>query len=68
MEETKKLREQSVAELQSQCDELNIGLFELKCENSVQRKLEKPHLLKEKRRQKARVLTILREKENESAK
>ena len=68
MEETKKLRELSVAELQAQCNELNAGLFELKCENAVQRKLETPHLLKEKRRQKARVLTILREKEKATAK
>ena len=68
MEETKKLRELSVAELRAQCDDLNVGLFELKCENAVQHKLENPHLIKEKRRQRARVLTILREKEKETAK
>lgn len=65
MKETSKLREQSVAELQSQCDELNVGIFELRCENSMQRKLGKPHLLKEKKRQRARILTILREKAKE---
>ncbi len=68
MEDVKKLREQSVAELKSLHDELSVSMFDLKCENSVQRKLEKPHMLKANRRQKARILTILREKENESAK
>ena len=68
MEKTSKLRELSVAELKVHCDELNAVLYELKCENAVQRKLETPHLIKEKRRQKARVLTILREKENDTAK
>lgn len=68
MEDAKKLRELSVAELQSQQGELNAKLFELRCESRIQRKLEKPHLLKSQRRQKARILTILREKENEAAK
>ena len=68
MEDTKKLRELNIAELKLQCDELNQGLFELRCENAVQRKVDAPHLIKEKRRQRARVLTILREKENDSAK
>ncbi len=65
METAKKLREQSAAELQVLSDELSSGIFELKCENSIQRKLEKPHLLKQMRRQRARVLTLLNEKNNE---
>lgn len=44
-------------ELQAKVYELEKEIFSLRNELAVNRKLEKPHLLKEKRREKARCLT-----------
>ncbi len=66
MNKIKELREQSSAELKVLGAELRAELFALKCESNMQKKLEKPHLVKAKRRQRARVLTLLKEKEKEA--
>jgi len=63
MNKKNNLRDKSTQELEVLLDELNKQLFSLRNENSVQRKLEKPHLMKETKREKARVLTLLREEE-----
>jgi large subunit ribosomal protein L29 len=55
----------SVAELQAMSGSLGREVFELRDTLSVQRKLEKPHLLKQKRRERARVLTLLTKKQKE---
>jgi len=57
----KELRDLTVEELQAGEQELARELYELRCERSA-RQVEKPHLLREKRRERARVLTILKEK------
>lgn len=57
----KELRDQSLEELEAQRRELAQELFGLRCERSA-RQVEKPHLLRAKRRERARVLTILAEK------
>jgi len=54
-----KLGSQSVEELQALAKDLDKQIFDLRNELSINRKLEKPHLLKSKRREKARVLTTL---------
>lgn len=45
--------------LQAEIRDLDKEIFSLRNELSVNRKLEKPHLLKEKRKAKARALTFL---------
>ena len=56
------LREKSNEELQTLAFELQKEIFYLRNELKVSRKLEKPHLLREKKKMRARVLTILGEK------
>ena len=65
MLKAKELMNQSVEELQMHYQELCRDIFELTSERSVSRKLEKPHELKEKKKDRARILTILRQKELE---
>lgn len=55
----KELKDLSVKELQAHAHDLDREIFQLRNELATQRKLEKPHLIKEKRKNKARVLTIL---------
>lgn len=61
----KESKDLSVIELQEMSKSLEREVFELRNTLSVQRKLEKPHLLKQKRREKARVLTLLTQKQKE---
>lgn len=63
MLKAKDLKEQSVDELKAMFRDLSKEIYDLKNELSVARKLEKPHLVREKRRDRARVLTVLRHKE-----
>ena len=58
----KNLAELSMEELEAKQNELQKDIFNLRNELSVQRKLEKPHLLKAKRHERARVLTIQTQK------
>lgn len=64
MLKAKELREQSKEELNTLCVTLSKEIYELKNELSTARKLEKPHLLREKKRDRARVMTVLRQKED----
>jgi large subunit ribosomal protein L29 len=59
----KEIRDQSEQELGALAMDLEKEIFQLKNELSVARKLEKPHLLKTKRKDRARVLTILSQKQ-----
>lgn len=59
------LRNESTDELAAMAKDLDQEIFELKCELHMSRKIEKPHLLKEKKRDRARILTILSEKRKE---
>lgn len=56
------LRERSVDELQGMCVDLTKELFAFNNEIKKTRKMEKPHLMREKKRDRARVLTVLRQK------
>lgn len=58
----KEWKDLSVKELTAQTQVLDREIYELRNELATQRKLEKPHLIKEKRKTKARILTILTEK------
>ncbi|OQX88393.1 MAG: 50S ribosomal protein L29 [Candidatus Omnitrophica bacterium 4484_70.2] len=58
------LRMLSKEELRNRLRELKKEIMELNFQKKTA-KVEKPHLFKEKRREVARILTILKEKENE---
>ena len=60
------LRDQSVPELRAQVHDLNREIFQLRNELATQRKLEKPHLIKAKRKDVARLLTIMTQKQKEA--
>jgi large subunit ribosomal protein L29 len=68
MAKAKEFRDKSEQELHALLDELNQEIFNLRNQNSIQRKLEKPHLLKTKKRDRAKALTILKEKAGASKK
>lgn len=63
MAKAKELREQSAEDLKALYQDLSKELFELRNEMKVTRKMEKPHLVRTKRKDRARVMTILRENE-----
>ena len=67
MLKAKDLINQSVEELEAQYEDLSREIFELLNELKLARKLDKPHLLSEKRRDRARVLTVLRQKQVKGA-
>lgn len=58
-----KLRDQSEEELNAQCDDLSKEIYQLRNEFKITRKIEKSHLIRDKKRDRARVLTVLRERE-----
>jgi large subunit ribosomal protein L29 len=62
MLEAKDLQKQTLNELQGVYRDLSKEIFELNTEFSIARKLEKPHLLREKKKDRARVLTVLNQK------
>jgi large subunit ribosomal protein L29 len=57
------LRDQSVVELKAKASELDREIFDLRNELAFNRKIEKPHLIKAKKKEKARILTILTQKQ-----
>lgn len=57
------LRDQSVDELKAKAQELDREIFDLRNELALNRKIEKPHLIKAKKKDKARILTILTQKQ-----
>ena len=66
MAKKKQLRDQSIEELKAMHREIDRDIFSLRNELAMQRKLEKPHLIKAKRKERARVLTILTQKQKEA--
>ena len=67
MLKAKDLINQSVEELEAQYEDLCRDIFELMNELKLARKLDKPHLLSEKRRDRAKVLTVLKQKQVKGA-
>ncbi len=58
----KEIRDQSTEDLQALSLDLARDIFNIRSEKKVARKLDKPHLLRQKKRDRARVLTVLQEK------
>jgi large subunit ribosomal protein L29 len=63
MVKTKELRDQTANELKAIYRDLSKELFQMRNEMKVTRKIEKAHLVRRKKKDRARVMTILREKE-----
>ena len=63
MPKVKELREQSEVELKALCEDISREIFQLRNEMKASRQVEQPHHLRLKKKERARVLTILREKE-----
>ena len=62
MAKPKQLRDQSVEELKAQYRECSKDMYNINNENRTAKKVEKPHLMRAKKRERAQVMTILREK------
>lgn len=60
---TQDFRDQSLEELKANFEETKRELFHLRNEQRLNTKIEKPHLLKQKKKEVAQIKTILREKE-----
>jgi large subunit ribosomal protein L29 len=61
------LRKQNPAELKALYQDLSKEIYQMKSEFSIQRKLEKPHLLRAKKKDRARVMTLLNQTSQEKA-
>lgn len=62
----KSLHDDSIDELKAQLVNIDKELFALRNELATNRKLEKPHLLIQRRKEKARVLTVITQKEKKA--
>ena len=61
MLEVKDLRGLAASELKAQSEDISREIYKMNCELRITRKLEKPHLLREKKKDRARILTVLSE-------
>ncbi len=62
MSKIAEFKDQSKEELKALYHDLSKEIFDMKNEISATRKIEKPHLLRLKKRNRARVLTLLSQK------
>lgn len=56
------IRDQTIEELEALNHDLSKEIYDLMNEFRLTRKMEKPHLIKEKKKTRARVLTMIKEK------
>lgn len=63
MAKVSELRNQSAAELKTLLDDLSKEIYRLRNEFKMTKKVEKSHLIKEKKRTRAQIMTLLREQE-----
>jgi large subunit ribosomal protein L29 len=66
MLKAKDLQTETIEELEAMKNDLEREIIAIKSELKVNRKLEKPHTMREKRHDLARVLTIITQKRNEA--
>ncbi|NGX57065.1 MAG: 50S ribosomal protein L29 [Candidatus Anoxychlamydiales bacterium] len=59
MTKLKELKELSIEQLEFRIDEINKTLFEIRNELAINHKVEKPHLLKTLKKEKAQIKTIM---------
>jgi large subunit ribosomal protein L29 len=63
MGKAKEYRDMSIPELNALIDDTQKELFKIVNEFKLTKKLEKPHLIRQKKKEKARMLTVLTEKQ-----
>lgn len=63
----KEYRDQSMDELEVAKDELGRKLFELRNAKQANKKVEQPHLLRDTKKEIARLLTVINEKRREAS-
>jgi large subunit ribosomal protein L29 len=63
MLKAKDLRDQAIDELEATLLDIRKELYFLKNEQKMTKKLEKPHMLREKKKDIAKLLTVIREKQ-----
>ena len=68
MDRMKEFKDQSIKDLKALYPQLAKELFEMKNELRTTKKLDKPHLIAKKRRDRARVLTLINQQEAKAAK
>lgn len=68
MTKASNLRDQSIEELETNLENARKDLFMLRCEFSQNTRWEKPHRLPQKRREVARLLTVIHEKQSATEK
>ena len=67
MSNIKELRELPQEQLEVHIEDLNKEIYELKNRLAISRKLEKPHLLRDKKKDRARAILALSEKLKQKA-
>lgn len=67
MAKVTELRNQSAEELKTLFHDLSKEIFKLRNEIKMTRKIEKTHLIKDKKRTRAQIMTILREQQIRSS-
>ena len=60
-----KIKEKNSEQLENMCDDLRKEIFQLKNELAMNRKLEKPHLIKEKRHDLAKAMMVITQRRKE---
>ena len=67
MAKAKELRDQSAEDLKALYQDLSKELFQLRNEMKIARKMDKPHEVRRKKKLRARVMTVLSEKESRAS-
>lgn len=65
MTKANNLRDMAIPDLELAVDDINKELFALVNERKRAKKMDKPHLIREKKKHKARLLTIISEKKTD---
>lgn len=68
MSNIKELRDLPIEQLEVLIEDLSKEIFNLKSQLALQKKIEKPHLIREKRRDRARAIMVLEEKRSSNEK
>lgn len=66
MRKAKEFRDMSIEELQALHDDTRQSLYHLINDLKKSKKIEKPHLINEKKKEIARLLTVITEKQNQA--
>ncbi|GAB4185969.1 MAG: hypothetical protein Tsb0015_03390 [Simkaniaceae bacterium] len=65
MRKAEEFRNMSMEDLHAELEDAAKELFLMRNEIGTTRKIEKPHLMKQKKKERARILTIIKEKQQQ---